>query len=68
MSVLREIGFGVIVLFGGTILGAVLAGVADTTIPELIGGTALGPNSSSSPIMWTGVGAALIVGARGVSA
>ena len=41
----------------GTILGGVLAGVADASIPGLIGGTPLGPTSSSSPITWTVIGA-----------
>jgi len=51
----------------GTILGGVLAGVADASIPGLIGGTPLGPTSSSSPITWTVIGAALIVGAKEVA-
>jgi len=49
----------------GTILGGVLAGVADASIRR--GGTPLGPTSSSSPITWTVIGAALIVGAKEVA-
>jgi uncharacterized RDD family membrane protein YckC len=35
------------------VLGGVLAGFADATIGGLIFGTPLGPQSRSSPLLWT---------------
>ncbi|OYR55525.1 hypothetical protein DJ73_02160 [Halorubrum sp. Ea1] len=49
-------------LFVATILGGVLAGVGDITMPSVINGTPLGPQSQSAPIAWTVVAGVVIYG------
>jgi hypothetical protein len=61
------IGVAAVVL-GGLVLGSLLAGVADATVPATIAGTPLGPESENTHIVWTVIGAAAIVGAREVFA
>ncbi|WP_154020398.1 hypothetical protein [Halorubrum halophilum] len=67
MSILGDLGYVAFVVIGGTILGGVLAAVADATIAGQIAGTPLGPASSSSPIAWSVVGAVVLVGGKEVS-
>lgn len=60
---IRALGLGVALLIGASVFGGVLGGLGDVLVPSLINGTPLGPNSSSSPLMWTLIAAALLVGA-----
>jgi len=54
----RLIGF----LFIATVLGGILAGVGDITVPSVINGTPLGPQNELAPIAWTAVAGAVIYG------
>ena len=58
-------------LIGGLLVAAILGGLlasgADMVVPELIAGTPLGPDSSRSPVVWTGIAAVAIVAYSEVS-
>ncbi|WP_435093411.1 hypothetical protein [Halorubrum sp. N11] len=49
-------------LLVATVLGGVLAGVGDVTVPSVIDGTPLGPRSEVAPIAWTVIAGAVIYG------
>ena len=55
-------------LLVATVLGGVFAAVGDMTVPSLISGTPLGPQSQNSPIAWTVVAGVVVYGASEVGA
>ena len=55
---LKLLGF----IFVATILGGVFGAVGDMTVPSLITGTPLGPQSEAAPIAWTVIAGGAIYG------
>lgn len=55
-------------LLVAAILGGLLAGVADMVAMDYIAGTALGPESEYSPVLWTVIGGVVVYAAQEVSA
>lgn len=58
MDGVKLLGF----LFIATVLGGVFGAVGDMTVPSLITGTPLGPQSEAAPIAWTAVAGVAIYG------
>ena len=56
------------VALASVVAGAVLAGTADVLAPDLIAGTLLGPTSEATHIVWTLIGATVLIGGREVFA
>ena len=56
VSVIRSIIGLVVVLFIGSVVGGVLASLADMYALEIVRGTVLGPDDPDTALAWTAVG------------